>query len=169
MFVSRYLGIKCISFFALILLCSHLLTAERLLVPESILEREICSVLGVRGDELTAELVSEKLTSLELNDANLRDLRGLEVAQNLEVLILRDNLINDLSPISKLPKLRKLDVSGNRISSLRTFGRFSLSQTKSRIVAIQDELQQKSLKDDYKAGLVLELSEQVAKFKLKNN
>lgn len=169
MFVSRYLVIKCLSFFALILLCSHLLTAERLLVPESILEREICSVLGVRGDELTAELVSEKLTSLELNDANLRDLRGLEVAQNLEVLILRDNLINDLAPISKLPKLRKLDVSGNRISSLRTFGRFSLSQTKSRIVAIQDELQQKSLKDDYKADLVLELSEQVAKFKLKNN
>ena len=141
---------------------------ERLLVPESILERELCSVLGVRGDDLTAKLVAEKLTSLELNDANLRDLRGLEVAQNLEVLILRDNLITDLSPINKLPKLRKLDVSGNRISSLRTFGQFPLNQTKSRIVAIQDELTQKNLKDDYKAALIIELSEQVEKFKLKN-
>ena len=73
-----------------------------MIVPESILEKEICSSLGVQGHELTEELVAEKLVSLELNDADLRDLRGLEVASNLEVLILRDNLIEDLSPLKSI-------------------------------------------------------------------
>ena len=65
-------------------------------------------------------------------------MRGLEVAKNLEVLILRDNLIQDLSPISKLPKLRKLDLSGNRIQSLSTLAQFSIVETKSRILEIQE-------------------------------
>ena len=64
-----------------ILVVSLLLTAgvsgKKLLVPESILEKEICSSLGVQGHELTEELVAEKLVSLELNDADLRDLRVL--------------------------------------------------------------------------------------------
>ena len=61
-----------------ILVASLLFTAgvfgKKLLVPESILEKEICSSLGVQGHELTEELVAEKLVSLELNDADLRDL-----------------------------------------------------------------------------------------------
>ena len=145
------------------------LFGKKLLVPESILEREICAALGVTGHELTEELVAQKLVSLELNNADLRDLRGLEVAKNLEVLILRDNLIQDLSPISKLPKLRKLDLSGNRIQSLSTLAQFSIVETKSRILEIQETLTQENLKDDIRASLVLELTELSAKFKLKNN
>ena len=92
------------------LLFSVFLPAKKLLVPESILEREICASLGVQSHELTEQLVAENLVSLELNNADLRDLRGLEVASNLEVLVLRDNLIDDLSSIRNLPKLRKLDL-----------------------------------------------------------
>lgn len=168
MFILKYLGYRSFGLLALHLMLTQSLAGDRLLVPESILEREMCAALGVSGRELTEQLVGEGLVSLELNNANLRDLRGLEFAKNLEVLILRDNLIQDLSPISKLSKLRKLDLSGNRISSLRTFGQFPLIETKQRIVEIQNELQQKNLEDDYKAALILELSELAEKFKLKN-
>ena len=95
-------------------------------------------------------------------------MRGLEAAKNLEVLILRDNLIQDLSPINDLPKLRKLDLSGNRIQSLRSFGQFPLVETKSRILEIQEMLTQKNLKDDIKASMVLEMTELSGKFKVKN-
>ena len=169
MYFTKYLGSKsCLCFLTLVIFSANLL-GKKLLVPESILEREICTALGVAGHQLTEELVAEKLVSLELNSADLRDLRGLEVARNLEVLILRDNLIQDLSPINNLPKLRKLDLSGNRIESLRTFSQFSLVATKSRISEIQETLTQKNLKDDLKASLILEMTELSRKFKVKNN
>ena len=76
---------------------------------------------------------------------------------------MRDNLIQDLSPISDLPKLRKLDLSGNRIQSLRSFGQFSIVETKSRILEIQETLTQENLKDDIRASLVLEMTELSAK------
>ena len=150
------------------LLFSVFLPAKKLLVPESILEREICASLGVQGHELTEQLVAEKLISLELNNADLRDLRGLEVAANLEVLVLRDNLIDDLSPIRNLPKLRKLDLAGNRIKSLGTLTQFPIIETRSKILQIQDSLQQKNLKEEQKTSLILELTELAEKFKSKN-
>ena len=144
------------------------LNGKKLLIPEAILEKEICSVLGVQGHELTKDLVARNLISLELNNVNLRDLRGLEVATNLEVLILKDNLIQDLTPISKLPKLRKLDLTGNRIQSLSSLTQFPFAETKSRILEIQNTLKQPNLSDDFKASLILEISELSEKFKLKN-
>ena len=158
----------CFQFLVISLLGTAWLFGQKLIVPESILEKEICTSLGIQGHELTEELVAEKLVSLELNDADLRDLRGLEVASNLEVLILRDNLIEDLSPLRNLPKLRKLDLSGNRIKSLRSLTQFPIIDTRLRILQIQELLQQKNLKDEQKAELVLELTELADQFKSKN-
>ena len=154
---------------SLIIFLAGNIYGKKLLIPESILEREICSTLGVQGHELTEELVADKLISLELNDADLRDLSGLEVAKNLEVLILRNNLINDLSALSNLQKLRKLDLSGNRIQSLRTFGGFSIQKTKARILEIQKSLEDKDLTDDIKSSLVLEITELSGNLRKKNN
>ena len=169
MFLIRSLLYHCFQILVVSSLFKAGLSGKKLLVPESILEKEICMSLGVQGHELTEELVAEKLVSLELNDADLRDLRGLEVASNLEVLILRDNLIEDLSPLRNLSKLRKLDLSGNRIKSLDTLTRFPIIETKSRILKIQDSLQQKNLKDEAKGELVLEITDLANKFKSKNN
>ena len=38
----------------------------------------------------------------------------------MESLVLRDNLISDLTPIQKLANLKNLDLSGNRLSNLST-------------------------------------------------
>ena len=48
---------------------------------------------------LSKSLVEKKLLRLQANDLAIRDLTGLEHATNLESLVLRDNLIDDLSPI----------------------------------------------------------------------
>ena len=84
----------------------------------------MADTLGVNREALTKELVAEKLLFLEASGLQLRDLTGLEAAKNLEVLILRDNFIEDLSPLSNLSKLRKLDLSGNRIRSLAPWRAF---------------------------------------------
>ena len=72
------------------------------------LEQALAKSLRVERDSLTTELVAEKLEYFELNNAGLRDLTGLESAKNLKVLVLRDNLIQDISPLSDLPHLQKL-------------------------------------------------------------
>ena len=79
------------------------------------LEQALAKSLRVERDSLTTELVAEKLEYFELNNAGLRDLTGLESAKNLKVLVLRDNLIQDISPLSDLPHLQKLDLSGNKL------------------------------------------------------
>ena len=92
--------------------------ATPIAIPEVGLERSICQTLGVSRENLTQELVAEKLVTLEASSLDIRDLTGLEFARNLEILVLRDNLIDDIGPISSLAKLRKLDLSGNKLRSI---------------------------------------------------
>ena len=53
------------------------------------------------------------LRRLNLPQANISDLAGLEDAINLEELQLSNNLITDISPIGSLVNLKMLDISGN--------------------------------------------------------
>ena len=76
--------------------------AEIMVVPELNLEKAICQSLGVSRDNLTQKLVEEELTSLDASSMEIRDLTGLEFAKNLEILVLNNNLIEDISPISNL-------------------------------------------------------------------
>ena len=57
----------------------------------------MAETLGVPREELTEELVAKNLRFLDAGNRQLRDLTGLEVAENLEVLVLRQNLIEDIS------------------------------------------------------------------------
>lgn len=94
--------------------------AQDLIIPEPALQKAIARSLGVSEASLSKSLVREKLIRLQANDLGLRDLTGLEHATNLESLVLRDNLIDDLSPLGNLKNLRNLDLAGNRLSSLET-------------------------------------------------
>ena len=100
--------------------------------------RELCvKHLSVDRENLTESLVAQKLRFLEVNDAQIRNLQGLEGAVNLETLVLKDNLIQDLSPLSELANLRKLDLAGNRISSLQDLIPLSRSKMERRAFEIQ--------------------------------
>ena len=60
----------------------------------------------------------ERLESLVVSGASITSLEGLELAGNLRVLKLPDNLIKDLSPLSRLSNLVELDLSRNRIDDV---------------------------------------------------
>jgi Leucine-rich repeat (LRR) protein len=98
--------------------------AQDLIIPEPALQSAIARSLGVSEQKLSKSLVENKLIRLQANDVGIRDLRGLEHAKNLESLVLRDNLIDDLSPIHDLRKIKNLDLSGNRLTSLSSFSLF---------------------------------------------
>ena len=94
--------------------------AQDLIIPEPALQNAIARSLGVSEQSLSKSLVETKLTRLQANDLEIRDLSGLEHAKNLESLVVRDNLIDDLTPIQNLTKLKNLDLSGNRLNNLST-------------------------------------------------
>lgn len=132
-------------------------SAKRLHVPEPVLEKALADTLGVEIQELTEELVAQKLRYLDASNRQLRDLTGLEVAHNLEVLVLKQNLIEDITPLAGLPNLTKLDLSGNRISNLSALQGLSLEKMKSELSRLQLALQSRTLTKAEKAALVLEL------------
>ncbi len=125
------------------------------------LERELAKTLRVDRDKLTHELVAEKLTYFELNNAGLRDLTGLQSAENLRVLVLRDNLIQDISPLCNLPNLHKLDLSGNKISDLSPLSGLSLQKMQDEASQIQLKLSDYKTPKDEVASLIINLSELV--------
>ena len=114
--------------------------ANTLFVPEPKLQNALARALSVEPAFLTRDLVSEKLEFFELNNVGLRDLTGLEAAKNLKVLVLKDNLIENIEPLTGLSHLRKLDLSGNRISNLSALSGFSLTSMRNQISEIQKEL-----------------------------
>ncbi|MBU61300.1 MAG: hypothetical protein CMI26_02210 [Opitutae bacterium] len=115
--LSNRLAVRSMAY-ASVLACLPL-EAKPLFVPEPALEEALSRTLQVSQGELTEELVAEKLLRFELNGAGIRDLTGLEAAENLISLVLRDNHIEDISPITELAHLRRLDLSGNRIRDLK--------------------------------------------------
>ncbi|MBP52223.1 MAG: hypothetical protein CMI27_03660 [Opitutae bacterium] len=140
------------------LLFAPVLRSTPLEIPEPALENALCQALGVDRTELTAEGVSSIL-SLELNSKGLRDLAGLENAVNLEVLVMRDNLIEDLSPILGLANLVKLDLSGNRLRRAGSLVKLSGHKMRAKVSELQLSLEDRRLSKDEKSSTILEMSE----------
>lgn len=137
-----------------------------ILFPELSLERAICQTLGVSRDNLSKKLLQDELTSLDARSLEIRDLTGLEFATNLETLVLRDNLIEDLSPISNLAHLRKLDLSGNRIQNLTQLVPLSGSKMRKQVGDLQLSLQGRKTNRSQKAEIIEEMSTLVERLKL---
>ena len=58
------------------------------------------------------------VTEVEIPNANLTSLTGLENATNLRRLNINENRVSDLSPLSALPRLQNLEIRDNLISDL---------------------------------------------------
>ncbi len=87
-------------------------------IPDANLQSAIADALGkALGDVITVEEM-ETLTTLNARSKDVRVLRGLEFATNLEVLDIAGNPLSDLSPLTKLVKLKLLEFSGESLSDL---------------------------------------------------
>ena len=129
------------------------------MIPEKALQSAIAQTLGIPEHALTEEVVKEKLVRLEANGYEIRDLNGLQYAKNLEYLVLRDNLVSDLTPIQGLKKLQKLDLSGNKLSNLDTLVPLSGFNSREEANLLQQKLQSQSINESEKANLILQLSQ----------
>ena len=58
------------------------------------------------------------LTTLTANNANIRDLTGLQHAPNLKTLSLKNNNISDVAPFAALIQLETLSLDGNNLSNV---------------------------------------------------
>ena len=87
-------------------------------IPDPNLRAAIAEALGKapRSTITVAEMAT--LERLYANGKDIRDLRGLEFATNLEVLEIRDNLVSDLSPVAGLTQLGVLRIQGNKVSDI---------------------------------------------------
>ncbi len=84
-------------------------------IPDQALMAAVQSVLDV-NIIFTDDLL--RLTQLDLPDAGVQDLTGLEAAANLETLNLAGNGIVDVTPLSGLTHLKTLGLSDNQIVDL---------------------------------------------------
>ena len=137
-----------------------------ILFPELKLERLVCQTLGVSRENLSKKLLQDELKSLDASSLEIRDLTGLEFATNLETLVLRDNLIDDLKPISNLAHLRKLDLSGNRIRNLSQLVPLSGSKMRKEVVDLQLSLEGRKTSRSKKTDIMQELSALVERLKM---
>ena len=90
------------------------------LVPDAALRALVREALGKPPNAPLTETDLQALKVLKGRDFDpgIRDLTGLELATNLEVLELRNGLLADLHPLSGLENLKILNLSHNKISDL---------------------------------------------------
>ena len=87
-------------------------------IPDVKLRKAIEKKLGKRDGAQINEDEMLSLTELNVVEAGVRNLTGLESAKNLSTLRCGGNSVSDLSPLKELKKLQWLDFWGNRVSSL---------------------------------------------------
>lgn len=101
----------------ILLFCIPSLSAQVVDIPDTNLHSAIIETLGkTPGTPITA-LEMGSLKVLRANDRGIRDLTGLEAASRLQDLYLNHNLIADLSSLSGLKKLYRLELNHNEILS----------------------------------------------------
>ena len=87
-------------------------------VSDPALRAEIMSALGKSREGVPTMADMLNLTTLITNNANIRDLTGLQQARNLTTLSLDDNDISNVAPLVGLPQLIKLSLNNNNISDV---------------------------------------------------
>ena len=103
---------------ALFLMLPLTTTAQTVNIPDANLRSAIAETLGkAPGTRITRDEMAT-LTHLEVHDADISDLTGLEFATKLEEIRCNNNSIADLSPLAGLIKLRVVELRHNAIKNL---------------------------------------------------
>ena len=86
------------------------------LIPDARLSAAVRKASGLASNAPITKQDIQKLTTLDADDRQIKDLTGLEHATQLETLRLWDNQIRDVSPLAGLTNLTGLYLNGNQIS-----------------------------------------------------
>jgi len=89
-------------------------------------------VCSEKGQEISSSVVEiefveyemARISYLSVINANLKNIRGLEYAVNLYLLVLVDNQITNIEPLENLEKLTFLSLANNRIKTLPSLYNF---------------------------------------------
>ncbi len=87
-------------------------------IPDRNLLAAVAAALGKPNATTITITEMETLTHLIADDAEIRDLTGLEAATNLERIEFRHNAISDLSPLRNLTRLNNIKLRGNKITDV---------------------------------------------------
>ena len=87
-------------------------------IPDANLRAVIADSLGKGRDEAITQAEMVTLTHLEAQDANIKDLTGLQFATNLTYLWLTGNAITDISALCDLTNLTDLVLFSNAITDI---------------------------------------------------
>ena len=97
----------------------ELVSSERE-IPDPNLERAIREELGLSSELPITQLEMSKLFSLSAKAMQIENLAGIEYAHNLEDLVIRNNPIEDLTPIASLKRLQSLNLAVFLLRSSRS-------------------------------------------------
>ena len=89
-------------------------------IPDTALRTAVEQVLEKSPGETITQADMNTLESLGAIGLRIKDLRGLETAENLTSLSIGDNAISDLTPLQNLTSLERLQAANNAISDLRS-------------------------------------------------
>ena len=92
-------------------------------IEDEALEKIILDQLGLKSSQelnsLRVREIKEIETPFDYKGNKIQSLKGLEYFSSLETINLPNHLIQDLSPISRLKSIRKLNLRANKISQIR--------------------------------------------------
>ena len=87
-------------------------------IPDPNLRVQILATLGKPSDGTLIMSDMLKLTVLNANSMNIRDLTGLQHATYLTTLSLNNNLFTDITMLAGLPELKTLSLDNNNLSDV---------------------------------------------------
>ena len=108
-------------------------------IPDYVLRRALELGLGKppEGDVWVSDLFN--IGSMAVTGGLLRNLTGLEFAAFLEVLVLNDNAVADITPLVDLPSLAFLDLRENPLDGSAAGGHIRALQERGVIVVLADD------------------------------
>ena len=116
---KRHIFTRILTLSVVVFLIPLTTAAQTISIPDANLRRAINEALGNQASNvrITAEDM-RTLRELRAENRDIKNLKGLEAATNLERLTLNHNSISNISPLAKLTKLNDLSIGNNRISDI---------------------------------------------------
>ena len=104
--------------FTCCVVCGQAFPQEPHWMPDANLRQAIQEALALPPDSLLTKEKMQQLTHLEARNKGIRNIQGLEFAQNLVNLNLGRNQVRDINALRNLVKLQELSLYRNQISDL---------------------------------------------------